>query len=472
MVSPFLFFQKPPRLIIDISISTWEQVQTALYFSIGTGTIGSIVKVVSSVTNCCRPPCPTVPPVNIPGSAGASAYTFSTEAFVIPDVNAQVVVQVLNTSGLTGGENVVLTGPANFRVFAVNGPTTVTLTFLGYAGDLGVGTIVASGASVIPAGQEGPAGLAGQNGYGTTTSAFTIPSIGNTVVVPVVSSAMFVQGQYVVTPGPANFLVYAIPNSTSVTLQFLGNPTDAAPGVNVAAGSNISPAGEAGGNAYSTLTAQITIPTVGNTVTANVNSTAWMTVGAVVIMPGPVHFSVTTLISSTQVVLTALGYINDISNPSTVANGSVVAPSGTQPFGSTALTSYGSGTPYVLTAVDSQMVFGTSSPQITLPTAGTWLITALVQVSGNAPGTVAGTMNLHLQRTNNTAGNVPNSNAILNFNGAASNVYIDQVVPLKIGVYPTVSAGDTLQLWGFQTNSSGTTFYSIITASLSAYRIS
>lgn len=428
---------------------------------------------VSNPQACCYPPCPTVPPINVPGTPGADAYTFTTESFVIPDVNAQVVVQVLNTSGLTVGEPVLLTGPANFTVFAVNAPTTVTLTFNGYAGNLGPGSIITSGASVIPAGQQGIAGVAGQNGYGTTTSAFTIPSIGNTVVVPVVSSAMFVQGQYVVTPGPANFIVYAIPNSTSVTLQFLGNPTDAAPGVNVAAGSNISPAGEAGGNAYTELTAQITVPAVGNTVTANVLSTAWMTVGAVVVMPGPAHFSVTTILSATQVVLTFLGYINDVAPGNFIVNGSVVTPSGTQPFSSTGLASYSSGAAYVMTAVDTQIAFGTSSPSVTLPAAGTWIISAQAVLSGNFPGTTSGTITLHLQRTNNTIGPVGNSPQILNVNGPLAN-YLDPVVPLPPLVYQTNTAGDIIQLWGSENNTGGTLddFASVNSGSITAHRIS
>lgn len=423
--------------------------------------------------DCCRPPCPTVPPVNVPGTPGADAYTFTTESFVIPDVNAQVVVQVLNSAGLTKGQPVVVTGPANFYVFEINGPTTVTLTFNGETGDLGVGTIIASGSAVLPTGNQGAAGAPGQNGYGTTTSAFTIPSVGQTVTVPVVSSSMFVQDQYVVTPGPANFIITEIPTPTSVTLQFLGNPTDANPGVNVAAGSTIAPAGEAGGNAWSILQAQITVPAVGNTVTAQLNQDGWMTVGAVVVMPGPAHFSVTTLESSTEVVLTFLGYIGDLAPGNFIVNGSVVAPSGTQPFGSTGLASYSSGAAYVLTAVDAQLVFGGASPQVALPTAGTWIIIAQAVLSRIYANTnTTGTITLHLQRTNNTSGTVANSSQVLTYNDANGNESVDSVANLPPLVYQTNNAGDIIQLWGSQNNSSGTDFASVNSGSIIAYRIS
>jgi hypothetical protein len=427
----------------------------------------------SSVQDCCRPPCPTVPPVNVPGSPGADAFTFTTESFVIPDVNAQVVVQVLNTAGLAKGQPVLVTGPANFYVFEINGPTTVTLTFNGEVGDLGVGTIIPSGSTVLPTGNQGVAGAAGQNGYGTTTSAFTVPSVGQTVTVPVVSSSMFVQDQYVVTPGPANFIITQIPNSTSVTLQFLGNPTDVNPGVNVAAGSTIAPAGEAGGNAWSILQAQITIPAVGNTVTAQLNQDGWMTVGAVVVMPGPAHFSVTTIESSTEVVLTFLSYIGDLAPGNFIVNGSVVAPSGTQPFSSTGLASYSSGSAYVLTAIDAQMVFGTNSPQVTLPTAGTWIILSQVVVSGDIAGTTSGTVTFHLQRTNNTIGSVGNSTLILNFDGPVTTA-LDTVAGLPDLVYQTNTAGDIIQLWGSENNTGGTLtdFLTVNSGSIIAYRIS
>ena len=420
--------------------------------------------------DCCRPPCPTVPPVNVPGTPGADAYTFTTESFVIPDVSAQVVVQVLNTNGLAVGENVILTGPANFSIFQINGPTTVTLTFLGYTGDLGVASICAPGASVIPAGQQGPAGATGQNGYGTTTSAFTIPSIGNTVVVPVASSSMFVQGQYVVTPGPANFLVYAIPNETSVTLQKLSNATDTNPGVDVATGSNISPAGEAGGNAWSTLSSQITIPAVGNTVLATVDSTDWMTVGATVIMPGPAHFSVTTINSATQVTLTFLGYSPDLQPGNFIVNGSVVAPSGSQgPTPAPAPQSgYGTGTAYTLTASLAPMTFGTTQPNVTLPTAGTWVVMATA-IYGTNNGT-AQSVTLKTAISSSTQGVLANStqtNTATTGNGGSADG-VDISVPIH-SVYVTTTVGDTLVLQAAQTV--GGTMLTVNQASIIAYRI-
>ena len=267
----------------------------------------------SSVQDCHRPPCcPVIPPVNVPGSPGASAFTFTTASFVVPSPGSDVVVQVLNTAGLVVGQTVVTTGPANWTIASINGPTTLTLAFQNQTGDVSSGTIIPSGSEVVPSGQAGPAGTNGENGYALTTSSFVVPSIGNTVVVPVNNSGCFVVGQYVLATGPANFVVTAIPNATSVTIQFLGNPTDVTPGTTIVSGSTITAAGAQGSNAYTTLTAQLTVPAVGSTVTASVVSNKWMVVGQIVVMPGPATFSVTSLSGSTSAVLTNLGYINNL----------------------------------------------------------------------------------------------------------------------------------------------------------------
>ena len=281
---------------------------------------------------------------------------------------------------------------------------------------------------------------------------------------------MFVQGQYVVTPGPANFLVYAIPNETSVTLQKLSNATDTNPGVDVATGSNISPAGEAGGNAWSTLSSQITIPAVGNTVLATVDSTDWMTVGATVIMPGPAHFSVTTINSATQVTLTFLGYSPDLQPGNFIVNGSVVAPSGSQgPTPAPAPQSgYGTGTAYTLTASLAPMTFGTTQPNVTLPTAGTWVVMATA-IYGTNNGT-AQSVTLETAISSSTRGVLANStqtNTATTGNGGSADG-VDISVPIH-SVYVTTTVGDTLVLQAAQTV--GGTMLTVNQASIIAYRI-
>jgi len=97
-------------------------------------------------------------------------------------------------------------------------------------------------------GADGAAGSNGANSFTTvTTPGFVVPAVGSTVVAPVANSAWCVVGQNVITTGPANFLVTAIPSALSVTLEFLGYPGDVAPGVTIAIGATVAPAGQRGG---------------------------------------------------------------------------------------------------------------------------------------------------------------------------------------------------------------------------------
>jgi hypothetical protein len=67
----------------------------------------------------------------------------------------------------------------------------------------------------------------------------------------------------------------------------------------------------------------------------------------------------------------------------------------------------GTGTVYTMTAAAAAIVFGTTSPAITLPEKGTWLIEAEVQYRyEGATFAAARTVTLKLRRTNNTAADI------------------------------------------------------------------
>lgn len=112
------------------------------------------------VPSCCS----TSLPVQIPGIAGddgldgsngIDAFTATTQNFIVPAVGAQVGVSVGNSSWMVVGQNVIVTGPANFVVAATPTTTSATLTFLGYPGDVVPNTVIGAGATVAPAGQLG-----------------------------------------------------------------------------------------------------------------------------------------------------------------------------------------------------------------------------------------------------------------------------------------------------------------------------
>lgn len=152
----------------------------------------------------CTPCCPTTQSVNIPGvegipgadgANGIDAFTTNTLAFVVPTVGSDVVVTVVNSDWMVDGQFVVFEGPATFQV---DGPpadsTHVMLKFMGYPSDITVGTVMAIGTKVSPAGELSiiPAPLtvyaagtvyqltnaAALLNFGTTTPSLTINAAG------------------------------------------------------------------------------------------------------------------------------------------------------------------------------------------------------------------------------------------------------------------------------------------------------
>jgi hypothetical protein len=114
----------------------------------------------------------------------------------------------------------------------------------------------------------------------------------------------------------------------------------------------------------------------------------------------------------------------------------------------TPLTSYAAGTAYALTATPAQAVFGTTSPALTVTSAGTWSIRyrAHVKYTGATFGANQ-TATLKLRRTNNTAADLANSPATA----------VTDIVTTATGtlawvegevIYTTANTDDVIQLWG------------------------
>jgi hypothetical protein len=130
----------------------------------------------SSSVDCCQPTCcPTVAPVDIPGSPGAdgaagadgsngvNAYTVTTAPFVVPaDTVTPVTVAVASSIWMVIGQQLIIgqgigavlanPGPASFQVSAVPSTSSVTLLWRNRVGDVGAGSTISSGAVVSPAG--------------------------------------------------------------------------------------------------------------------------------------------------------------------------------------------------------------------------------------------------------------------------------------------------------------------------------
>ena len=92
------------------------------------------------------------------------------------------------------------------------------------------------------AGAPGAAATAGQNAFTVTTAAFIMPSAGNTVTVPVSSTAWVANGQTVFIE-TAGYFTVTILSGTSLSATALAVPTNATAGTSIASGSKVSPGG-------------------------------------------------------------------------------------------------------------------------------------------------------------------------------------------------------------------------------------
>jgi microcystin-dependent protein len=160
-----------------------------------------------------------------------------------------------------------------------------------------------------PSGPRGPQGLAGKNSFSQISQPLTMPPVGQQPVgLPVTDTSWMTPGLLTFVPGLGTLTVVGSPpGPNTVNLVNSGDPNNAAPGTTVQAGTTIAPAhmrgpggaqgppgpqgpagpqGVSGSSVYSTLTQTLTVPPVGQTVTAFVVTAAPFAVGQIVYVAG------------------------------------------------------------------------------------------------------------------------------------------------------------------------------------------
>lgn len=112
------------------------------------------------------------------------------------------------------------------------------------------------------------------------------------------------------------------------------------------------------------------------------------------------------------------------------------------------LSAYSTGTVYSLTNTAAALVFGTTSPSITIPTAGTWKITARVQLAYAGATVSTETVTLKLRRTNNTAADLTNGSLTVDLPVATTLTNTYGTVTLPPVYYTTLNANDVVTIFG------------------------
>jgi len=215
--------------------------------------------------------------------------------------------------------------------------------------------------------------------------------------------------------------------------------------------------GTNGVSAFTFTTDDFIIPPADGTtpVTVEVENTSWMAVGEPLFMTDGLFFLVDAIVDSTHVSVVYPAWEANVNAGNTISAGSIVTPSGWQPAAPSllavdAIAKYGSGTAHTITGASfAAVVFGTSGTQeITLTTAGTWLLQARARVDYNAATFAAvRTVSFKNRRTNNTAGDVANSATAFKtpLSGAAlTYTALDVVFPPV--QYVTANVNDVLQM--------------------------
>lgn len=191
----------------------------------------------------CSCACPVPTTVNVPGTQGESAFTFTNGTFVVPPLGNQVTVTVLDTNWMAVGQTIFIATAGTFIVNNINSLTSVLLTYENISANTASGNTIATNSEVTPSGVPGSDGA---NAFTVVASpGFTVPALNGSASVPVASSAWISIGQEVFVQGAGYFLVTATADNTHFTGTYSNVPQNTNATASIPAGNTVSPAGPA-----------------------------------------------------------------------------------------------------------------------------------------------------------------------------------------------------------------------------------
>jgi len=203
--------------------------------------------------------------------------------------------------------------------------------------------------------------------------------------------------------------------------------------------------GAAGINAFTLTTADFNVPNIGGSVTIQVGTSAWATVGQNVFIEGAGTFKITSKPGAASMTVQYLDYGGNTHAGETIAAPAQVSPAGTQPDSTLlpAITNYHVGGSQALTNSSVQLL----SSSITLA-AKTYLILATFRLDYDV-ATFASPENIALKLRETTNGPADIANALV---GLETPVVTTKTGTFIEGAFPAVTyqaaAGDTIQMFG------------------------
>lgn len=205
--------------------------------------------------------------------------------------------------------------------------------------------------------------------------------------------------------------------------------------------------GTDGINSFTTTSEDFDVPAVGQNVTIDVASSAWMLVDQIVFIPGAGFFVVVSKPTSTSVILTYLDYGFNTFTGDTVSAGAGVSPGGAEGPGQTllpTLSNYNVGGTQSLSDSAGQLL----SAEITLATAGHYLIMVTARIDRDVVTFASSqTANIKLRETNNGPADLANALANLSTGTPTAESGTMAIVALPAVDY-NAAAGDVVEVWG------------------------
>lgn len=262
---------------------------------------------------------------------------------LLPGLNADCNQSLITPSGYAGPAGTDGNSFTNGGVWN-NYTNYVPLTIVGYNGTayVNVGNSSFNNTGVQPDTDPsvwtpiGTSGADGMDAFSVTQAPFTMPGVGDWVVVSLDQSEWIQNGQYVYIATAGIFTAGVNPSLTSANLTNTGCVDNAAPTTIIVTAQGVSPGGRCstdGENAYTTTTASFVVPITGGLVNISVLSSQWMGEGQVLVI-NSTYFVVQSKPSSTLVLVANPGYGFGVSPGGTIGSGSSVVVGGLQGIGS------------------------------------------------------------------------------------------------------------------------------------------
>lgn len=332
-------------------------------------------------------------------------------------------------------------------------------------------------------GVEGPTGSTGAQGQGAftvTNQNFTTPAGGGTVNIYVNSTAWMAIGQTVFVGNSGLFQVQSFGvGGASPGPYFVGLYIFDAQ--NILSGTLCSAPQTVTGSAPSGLTIGVVgspgfiVPTpsatFANQVSFSVNSSVPFGLGEwVSIANSGTNYGIFQIagIGTNSIGVWYPTFVGNTSAALTVSQGSIIFPS---PPGSYApVSAYGSGTAYTLTATSALLALGTTTPAITLPVPGTYLIMGRARFDGVSATMTTQTLTTKVRRVNNTAADLANTARVFDFIPVTTTSGTFAEITIPPTAY-TAGAGDQLQMWGALSGATGAGTITCVEADIIAVKL-